>query len=93
MSTADLEKINKIFNAALDVDRGERTAFLAKACGDDSDLLAEVEALIAARDEADEFFDKPAWRTLEQLAARQKADVKALEVEDACLSRGSENFG
>ena len=44
-------KIRNLFDAALDLDRGERKAFLQEACSGDDQLLADVEQLLAADEE------------------------------------------
>lgn len=47
-------KIQEIFEAALDLDKSQRPAFLEEACGPDPDLRARVERLIgASEDEID----------------------------------------
>ncbi|HUL51634.1 MAG TPA: hypothetical protein VLU94_03520, partial [Candidatus Nitrosotalea sp.] len=52
MST-NIEKIEDLFNRALDHPTGERAAFLAEACGRDPDLLVRVRALLQAHDAGD----------------------------------------
>ena len=46
MSEARWERIQELFKATVDRPEGERTAYLAAACGDDAALRAEVEALL-----------------------------------------------
>ena len=50
MSKPTWERISTVFNDALEVGPGERTAFLNEACGDDDTLRREVEAMLAAHD-------------------------------------------
>ncbi len=40
------ERISELFNDALELPASERRPFLAEACGDDADLLREVEGLV-----------------------------------------------
>jgi serine/threonine protein kinase/tetratricopeptide (TPR) repeat protein len=47
----------EIFGAALELKSDERAAFLAKACSGDEDLQREVEALLAAGEEAGSFLE------------------------------------
>ncbi|HEX5707674.1 MAG TPA: protein kinase [Pyrinomonadaceae bacterium] len=61
------QRIKEVFNAALERGDGEaRRALLDEACGDDSELRAEVESLIAAHESDAEFLSAPAA----QMAAR-----------------------
>jgi serine/threonine protein kinase len=49
------QRIEQIFQSALEMDLEERAAFLAKACADDHSLRSEVESLIAAHYQAGSF--------------------------------------
>jgi serine/threonine protein kinase len=49
-----------LFLAALDLPSEARAAFLAEACGDDSLLRQQVEAMLQAHGAADSFLEKPA---------------------------------
>ena len=55
------QEIERIFSSALDVPPGERGAFLEKACAGDDLLRKEVEDLLARQQEADGFFESPAF--------------------------------
>jgi len=52
-------QIDQIFQAALDRDPRERSAFLDDACAGDASLLGEVESLIKSHDEAQSFIESP----------------------------------
>lgn len=52
----DYEKIKEIFSAAVELAADERQAFLNKNCGDKT-VRREVESLLAARDEAQNFLN------------------------------------
>ncbi|HYN86757.1 MAG TPA: serine/threonine-protein kinase, partial [Pyrinomonadaceae bacterium] len=61
------QRIKEVFGAALDRPAGaERAAWLERECGADSGLRAEVESLLAAHEQDDDFLSAPAA----QLAAR-----------------------
>jgi serine/threonine protein kinase len=63
------EEINRLYNAAVEVDEKERTVFLENACGHDADLRREVESLLAYDQQAEQFLDRPALEvTAEKLA-------------------------
>src|SRR2546421_11696100 len=48
------KRINRLFEAALERDPAERSAFLAEACPDDEELRAAVESLLASREQEGE---------------------------------------
>ncbi len=54
------QKIEEVFQAALDLPQDERHAFVVEACAGDSDLCAQVESLIAQHDDAGDFIEEPA---------------------------------
>ena len=53
------QKVNELFYAALERDDEERKAFLVESCAGDEELLAEVESLISAHNQAGDFIQKP----------------------------------
>lgn len=54
------QRIKYVFNATVEQPRAERNGFLRTACGDDSDLLHEVELLLSTENEARSFLEQPA---------------------------------
>ena len=52
-------EIDKVFQAALERDPGDRRAFLDEACSGDDDLRREVECLISFDDRESCFIDAP----------------------------------
>jgi hypothetical protein len=61
MTTAEnFRRVRNLFDAALERPPAERATFLADACQGDPVLLAEVRALLEARDHADTWIDRPA---------------------------------
>ncbi len=61
------QRINELFHAALEQEPDARGAFLRAACGDDSELLAEVESLLSSHSQADEFIEVPAYESAADL--------------------------
>jgi hypothetical protein len=55
MTPARLQKIDELFQAAVARPAEERDAFLEEACAGEESLRREVEALIAADSETDDF--------------------------------------
>jgi serine/threonine protein kinase len=61
MTPERYQRIKELFHSALERTPKERPAFLAEACGDDTALLAKVEALVAADEQPGSFMDAPAY--------------------------------
>jgi len=59
MTHPNWTRAKQVFQEALGKTGTERTHFVAAACGDDAELRAQVEALLAAHDEAGEFLASP----------------------------------
>jgi eukaryotic-like serine/threonine-protein kinase len=49
------QQVGQLYEAALELPRGERMAFLKKACGEDDSLCREVESLLAVEEESADF--------------------------------------
>ncbi len=59
MSSERWQKIEDVFQTALDLSPEERKRYLTKACFRDADLRLEVERLIAQYEQAGDFLDEP----------------------------------
>jgi serine/threonine protein kinase/Tfp pilus assembly protein PilF len=59
MSEANWQKVRRVFDAALQQEPEERLAYITEACGDDKDLLTEVESLLSSL-KSDAFLEIPA---------------------------------
>lgn len=66
-------QIDRVLQAALEQAAAARPAFLAEACGNDHELRREVESLLAAHAQADDFMNTPAV----QVAAQMLSDPDA----------------
>lgn len=51
------QQIDKIFEAALELDRADRAAYLDQACGDDQELRREVEKMLRFDEQATDFIE------------------------------------
>lgn len=72
MSSAQLQRLKEIFHSAQQLRPNERSNFLDQACGDDTELRAEIDALLKSDQAADGFMvDPPA-----QLAAEVFGQVE-----------------
>src|SRR5262245_17379870 len=70
MSPNRWEQINRIYDAAVDVEEKKRASFLEEACGEDAELRQEVESLLAYDRQAKHFINQPALQvTAEKLAS------------------------
>jgi predicted Ser/Thr protein kinase len=58
------KKVEKLFNAALELEPGRRTEFLADACKGDEALRAEVESLLEHGDQRGSFIESPAMKRI-----------------------------
>ena len=56
------QQLDKLFHSALERRTEERAAFLDEACAGDESLRRQVEALLAAHDEARSFIERPSRR-------------------------------
>ncbi len=61
------KQLKALFEAALDKDPADRSAFLERACGNDLSLRQEVETLLANHSEGDDFLEKPAYQAVPEL--------------------------
>ena len=60
MSSADLQRVEEVFQAALDLPPEQRTAYLGEVCAGDAEMRSEVEALVLAYESSDDFIERPA---------------------------------
>ena len=72
-------EIDRLYHAALERERGQRSAFLKEACAGDRDLHREVESLLAQEEDGDRFLEAPAL----EVAARALAQEQAEAVNDS----------
>ena len=59
MKQPNWDRIQEIYHAALAMPRSEWGTFVARACGNDSDLLLEVFSLLKADDSSSGFLESP----------------------------------
>ncbi len=60
MTPEEWEKVSKIFHSALEVPHDKRVAYLDVVCANDATLRDEVESLLFANNELDDFIERPA---------------------------------
>ena len=76
MAYENWQKVREVFDAALRQEPEDRQNYLNEACGDDKDLLTEVESLFSSFDESGDFMETPA---VAQVADIIDSDTKRLE--------------
>ena len=74
MSAERWQRLTYIFDAGVALNPADRRGFLAHACADDPDLLAEVERLFAAHEQAGDFIESPAL-SADALRGLEQAEV------------------
>jgi serine/threonine-protein kinase len=71
MNSERWQRIERLFQAALESAPVDRRAFLAEACGTDEHMRGEVESLIIAHESAGEFLEAPAFEVEAESLAGQ----------------------
>src|ERR1043166_3238302 len=66
------QQVGRLYQEALALDPGERTGYLARACGNDFDLRQEVESLLAAKNEAGDFLSAGAMKDAAKMLVDEK---------------------
>src|SRR5438128_2105017 len=74
------QQLDKLFHAALERAPEGRAAFLDEACAGDQQLRKEVEALLAASQQAGSFIEKPALEAEARSLANEQGDAGAESV-------------
>ncbi len=75
MSSENWNRINELFYAALDRPPELRAAFLKDACGSDSTLQQEVESLLAAYTDSENFIQSPASKNALEFLQHQDVQL------------------
>ena len=72
--TTRWQRINTVFDRALELPEAERAAYLDEACAGDSELRREVARLLDSHLRASGFIEKPVDEAFESIAhAREKS--------------------
>jgi serine/threonine protein kinase/formylglycine-generating enzyme required for sulfatase activity/dienelactone hydrolase len=71
------QQVKELFGSALQRETGEREKFLSEACAGDDSLRHEVEALLAAHAEAENFIEKPAVQKVAGLIVEKQKTFSA----------------
>jgi len=68
------ERVSELFNDALDLPAEKRRSFLEEACGDDAELLREVEEMLAEEEGDEGFLERP-YFSLREPEARDDPEL------------------
>src|SRR5262244_2149406 len=74
MTPERYRQIGELYHAALELNAGERTAFLERACADDKELKREVESLLSSHEQASGFLASPALGIAAAMLSGEGAD-------------------
>ena len=67
------QEIDRLFDAVLEREPAQRAAFIADACTGDDQLRRELESLLAAHEQAEQFIEAPAFALAAKAAAAEKS--------------------
>jgi serine/threonine protein kinase len=79
MSSEPLNRVDEIFQAALDLPPAQRSAYLNDACAGDTELRQEIESLLRSYEESADFMERPAIESDAAVIADQLVDRNAGE--------------
>src|SRR2546425_7409272 len=80
MKPEPLQKIDQVFQSALDLAPSRRAIFLDEACAGDSELRREVESLLKAHEDAGDFIEDSASDVAAKLLAEKQTLVRPGQV-------------
>ncbi len=90
----DFQRLEQLLaEAAGKTDPAQRTAFLDKACGDDRELRAEVERLLAAHEQAGSFLESPLMPDPKAMFGDRPDETEALPGPDRVIERVGTTIG
>src|SRR5438874_8383867 len=75
MTPEHWQRIDQLFQAAIELRPEERNSFLDQACGEDEDLRSDVEALIASDEHGLSFIEDPAFEMAANLLVSNKTEL------------------
>lgn len=77
MDAARWKQIDELLDAALEIEPGRRTAFVAEQAGEDDDLRVQVMELLKAEHDADKFLNDSAMHVAAKAMAEAETEVSA----------------
>ncbi len=90
----DFQRLEQVLaEAAARSDPAERAAFLAQACGDDRELSAEVERLLAAHERAGDFLETPVKPAPEAMGCSGADKTEVVQASDVGIECAGTKIG
>jgi serine/threonine protein kinase len=90
----DFQRLEQVLaEAVARADPAERAAYLAEACGEDRELRAEVERLLAANEQAGDFLETPVKPASEPLPGERSERTEVLPESDIALEQAGAMIG
>ena len=80
------QRIKQIYHSALELEPGQREAFLKEACAGDEALFKEVMSLLAQEGNSEGFFESPALQVVAKELAEDRAQEPATDLVGHTLS-------
>src|SRR5436309_9259955 len=77
MTPERYKRIEEIFSAALELEADKRAAFVERACAADQELRREVDSLLVAQQDADQFIETPALEVAAEMLAVEQTHTLA----------------
>lgn len=77
------EKIEAVFQAVVDLPEADRPGFLARECGEDAEMLREVERLLDSSSTSADFIENPVWNDGSILSPSEKLKISDSFEDDA----------
>src|SRR5215471_7216172 len=74
MNSEPLNRVDEIFQAALDLSPEQRSAYLNEACDGDANLRREIESLLRSYEDSEDFMERPAIESDAAVIAGQLVD-------------------
>src|SRR5207248_2131480 len=75
MTPEDWQRIKTLLQSALEREPGQRSAFLAAACGGDESLRKEVESFIISHEQAGGFIEEPAFEVIAESLVNKQTEL------------------
>src|SRR5262244_4268951 len=69
------EHIDKLLGEALELEAGQRAAFVDEACAGDEELRRKIDALLAAHEQAESFIEAPAFGEVAEALADESRSM------------------
>src|SRR5262245_7452233 len=77
MPSEHWEQVNRLFHAAMERAPDQRNSFLKEACGENETLLQEVESLLTAYSDSENFMHAPVGKDVSEFLQNQEVTLRS----------------